>query len=207
MPKLENSKDVKKIFIKIIRKTPHYHKKEIIVKVKENINQEEKVTFAKNLQDTLNKVDNTKEKKQIISLNIPLKVEKTFDKQAQQESDKEKYNLTTSNNNPYSFTHPQSPYSMHSVYNLDKDYQSGAKIFHVSHSQLPYNVLVMYNSNTHTIYISNKLSGKDYNWVLRHESAHAQGIYNEAGADSYASAHSGYALRYFGNSNYFRKLK
>jgi hypothetical protein len=84
-----------------------------------------------------------------------------------------------------------SPYMPFSLGNLDKDYDTGAKIEHVSPSQLPGTAKGQYNPLTHTMKIANNISGHNEDYVLSHESAHARGIHDEYLADVVASNKSG----------------
>jgi hypothetical protein len=86
---------------------------------------------------------------------------------------------------------------------LDRDYESGAKIVHVSPNSLPANVLGQYDPGSHTIYIANGLSSKEETYVKAHESGHASRRYNALGdeeevkADGYAGSKTGFTIRPF----------
>mgnify|MGYP001561849580 CR=1 FL=1 len=83
---------------------------------------------------------------------------------------------------------------------LDKDYQTGARIVKVCASSLPSGVLGMYVPSQHTIYLREDLEGNDGEYVKAHEQGHATGIMEEEKADSYALARTGTHLRPFGQS-------
>jgi hypothetical protein len=53
-------------------------------------------------------------------------------------------------------------------------------------------ILGMYDPNTHTIYIARDQSDYKRKFVYYHEIAHSKGIYNESGADAYATEKAGY---------------
>ncbi len=80
-------------------------------------------------------------------------------------------------------------------YSSHKEPQTGAKVFYVSPSYLPKNVLGMYVPSNHAIYIANNLSEREKRFVYYHEIAHAKGIRNENQADAYATSIVGYNLR------------
>lgn len=86
---------------------------------------------------------------------------------------------------------------------LNKDYQSGATINYAPSSQLQDGVLGFYHPATHSITLSSNLSSYAERFVLAHESAHAQGCYDEALTDARASSSIGYALRRFGQDSSF----
>lgn|GEM_PF-3928258 len=86
---------------------------------------------------------------------------------------------------------------------LSKDYKSGAAINYVPASQLPDGVLGMYNPASHSITLSSNLSSYAERFVMAHESAHAQGCYDEALTDARASSSIGYGLRRFGQESSF----
>ncbi len=73
-----------------------------------------------------------------------------------------------------------------------------AVVREVSPSMLPsgigWRALGMYDPSTHTIYISNDLSGAEKEFVYWHEIAHSRGIIDERMADSYAQGKTGYKM-------------
>lgn len=75
---------------------------------------------------------------------------------------------------------------------LNKDYDSGARVTEVPSSILPPNVLGMYHPVSHTIYIASNLPEYEKQWVRKHESGHAQGMVDEPKTDAYASSRVGY---------------
>lgn len=98
-----------------------------------------------------------------------------------------------------------SPYISQTTQDLDKDYQSGARLLKVSPNQLPSGALGMYDPSTHTIYIANDLSSYEDLFVRSHESAHALGARDEFKTDAHASSNTGYNLRPFGKSDILRR--
>lgn len=80
---------------------------------------------------------------------------------------------------------------------LTKDYHSGARIEYVSPSQLPPDVLGMYDPISHTINIANNLPSRELQFVQAHESGHASGYQDELKTDGFASARVGYNIRPF----------
>lgn len=93
----------------------------------------------------------------------------------------------------------QSVYSPPKKQEPDKDYQSGARIIELPSSQLPPNVLGMYDPISHTIYIANDIPEYQEKFVRKHESGHALGITDEMKTDHYALSQVGYNLRCPGN--------
>jgi hypothetical protein len=73
-----------------------------------------------------------------------------------------------------------------------------AVVREVSPSMLPsgigWRALGMYDPSTHTIYLSNDLSGAEKEFVYWHEVAHSRGIIDERMADSYAQGKTGYSM-------------
>ncbi len=115
------------------------------------------------------------------------------------ERDKKSTLITLLEQVPKDIIEPEKPYIRLRKPDLDRDYETGAKILYVSPDELPQTfssrVLGMYDSITHTIYIANNLPAKVENFVRWHEVGHAKGIRNEAIADAFAQSKTAYNLR------------
>lgn len=81
------------------------------------------------------------------------------------------------------------------LFDLNKDYNSGAEIKRVPLSKLPEGVLGFYNPSSHTITVASDQGNYVERFVTEHESGHARGLIDEQRTDNYASSITGYNLR------------